>query len=74
MGIYCIYSIPGKTAALVSEFVVEDLPSAKLQHGFLCLQSRTCPWAETLMMIIIIILRHILGLIISNAVKFCTQI
>ena len=26
MGSYCTYSIPGKTAALVPEFVVEDVP------------------------------------------------
>ena len=38
--------ILGKTAALVPEFAVEDLPSAELQPRFLCLQWRTCPWAE----------------------------
>ena len=38
--------IPGKTAALVPEFVVEDLPSAELQPRFLRLQRRTCPWTE----------------------------
>ena len=38
--------IPGKTAALVPEFVVEDLPLAKLQPRFLRLQWWTCPWAE----------------------------
>ena len=38
--------IPGKTAALVPEFAVEDLPSAELQPWFLHLQWRTCPWAE----------------------------
>ena len=43
---YCIYSIPGKTAVLVPEFTVEDLPLAELQPRFLCLQWRTCPWAE----------------------------
>ena len=32
-GSYLTYSIPGKTAALVSEFAVEDLPSAELQQG-----------------------------------------
>ena len=31
-------SIPGKTAALVAEFAVEDLPSAKLQVWLLRLQ------------------------------------
>ena len=35
---YCTYSIPSKTAALVYEFVVEDLPSAELQPRFLRLQ------------------------------------
>ena len=39
-------SIPGKTAALVPEFAVEDLPYAELQTYFLRLQRRTCPWAE----------------------------
>ena len=43
-GSYRTYSVPGKTAALVPEFAVEDLPSAELQHRFL--QRRTCPWAE----------------------------
>ena len=37
-GSYRTYSIPGKTAALVPEFTVEDLPSAELQLKFLCLQ------------------------------------
>ena len=31
-------NIPGKTAALVPEFAMEDLPSAELQPWFLCLQ------------------------------------
>ena len=39
MGSYHSYSIPGKTAALVPEFAVEDLPSAELQW-------RTCSWAQ----------------------------
>ena len=38
--------IPGKTAALVPEFTVEDVPSAELQPWFLRLQRKTCPWAE----------------------------
>ena len=38
--------IPGKTAVLIPEFAVEDLPSAELQPWFLRLQWRTCPWAE----------------------------
>ena len=44
MGSYCIYSIPCKTAALVPEFAVEDLPLAKLQPWFLSLQWKTCLW------------------------------
>ena len=32
------HSNPGKTAALVPEFAVEDLPSAELQRRFLRLQ------------------------------------
>ena len=35
-----------KTAVLVSEFAVEDLPSAELQPGFLRLQWRTYSWAK----------------------------
>ena len=38
MGSYRTYSIPAKTAALVPEFAVEELPSAELQARFLCLQ------------------------------------
>ena len=38
--------IPGKTAALVTEFAVEELPSAELQPLFLSLQWKTCLWAE----------------------------
>ena len=45
-GSYCSYSIPGRTAALVPEIAVEDLPSAEVQPRFLSLQWRTCPWAE----------------------------
>ena len=37
-GSYRTYSIPGKTAALLLEFAVEDLPSAELQPRFLRLQ------------------------------------
>ena len=32
------YSVPGKTAALVREFAVVDLPSAELKPRFLRLQ------------------------------------
>ena len=45
-GSYRTYSIPGKTAALVLEFAVEDLPSAELQLRFLRLQWSTWPWAK----------------------------
>ena len=40
------YSVSGKTAALVLQFAVEDLPSAELQSRLLCLQWRTCQCAE----------------------------
>ena len=39
-------SIPSKTAAWVSEFVVEYLPLSRTAAWFLSLQWRTCPWAE----------------------------
>ena len=52
MGNYRTYLIPGKTAVLVPEFAVEDLPSAELQPRFLRFQRRTCPWAEHSMMMI----------------------
>ena len=45
-GNYRAYSIPGKYAALVPEFAVEELFSAELQRRFLRLQWRTFPWAE----------------------------
>ena len=35
---YCTYYIPSKTAALVPEFAVEDLPSEEQQPRFLRLQ------------------------------------
>ena len=37
-GSYRNFSVPGKTAALVPEFAVEDLSSAELQPRFLRLQ------------------------------------
>ena len=37
-GSYRTYSVPGKTAALIPEFAVEDLPTAELQPRFLRLQ------------------------------------
>ena len=41
-------SIPGKTAALVSEFVVEDLPSAELQPLVPALAVKDLPLGRTL--------------------------
>ena len=38
--------IPGKTAALVPESVIEDLLLVELHPWFLRLQWRTCSWAE----------------------------
>ena len=38
-GSYRTYSIPSKTAALIPEFVMEDLPSAEMQPRFLRLQN-----------------------------------
>ena len=46
MGSYRTYSILGKTAALVPEFAMEDLPLAELQPMFLLLQWKACPCAE----------------------------
>ena len=46
MGSYRAYSIHGRTAVLVPEFAVEDLPLAELQPRFLRLQWRICPRAE----------------------------
>ena len=46
-GSYSTYSIPGKTAALVREFAVEDLPLAELQPRFLPF-GRTPEWRMTL--------------------------
>ena len=38
--------IHSKTAPLVPEFAVQNLPSAEMQPRLLRLQLRTCPWAE----------------------------
>ena len=38
--------IPGKTAAWISKFAVEDLSSAELQAWFLHFQQWSCPWTE----------------------------
>ena len=43
---YRTYSISCKTAALVADFAVEDMPSAELQFRYLRLQWKTCPWTE----------------------------
>ena len=43
---YRTYSIPGKAAALIPEFAMEDLLSTELQPRFLRFQRRTYPWAE----------------------------
>ena len=39
-----------KTATLVPEFAVNDLPWAELQPWFLRLQWKTCPWTEHLLL------------------------
>ena len=52
---YRTYSIPGKTAALVPEFAVEDLPSAELQPRFLCLQWSPAFAQNTLMVMTMIV-------------------
>ena len=44
--------IPGKTAALVPEFVVEDLPSAELQPWVPAFAVKNLPLGRTLMMTI----------------------
>ena len=45
-GSYSTCSVLGKTAVLIPEFAVEDLPSAELQPRFLSSQRRTCPRTE----------------------------
>ena len=47
-GSYRTYSIPGKTAALVPEFEVEDLPSAELQAWVPALAVKDLPLCSTL--------------------------
>ena len=51
MGSYRTYSIPGKSAALVPELAMEDLPSAELQHRFLRFSEGRAHGKSTLMMI-----------------------
>ena len=53
-GSYHTYSVLSKTAALVPEFVMEDLPSAELQPRFLHL-------GRTLMMMMMIYLKEYLS-------------
>ena len=48
---YRTYSIPGKTAALVPEFAVEDLPSAELQPRFLRLHEGSALGQNTMVVI-----------------------
>ena len=50
MGSYYTYSIPGKTAALVPEFAVEDLPSAELNLGSCTCSEGPALGQNTLMM------------------------
>ena len=59
-GSYCIYSIPGKTAALVPEFVEVDLPLAELQPEFLRLQERPALGYNTLMMMMMMMMMMML--------------
>ena len=51
-GSYRTYETPGKTAALVPEFAVEDLPSAELQPRFLGLPRRTVLGQNTMITMI----------------------
>ena len=53
-GSYRTYSIPVKTAALVPEFMVEDLPSAELQPWVLFCSKGPALGQNTLMMILYI--------------------
>ena len=46
-GSYRIYAIPGKTAVLVPEFAMEDLPSAELQPRFCALSEGPALWENT---------------------------
>ena len=47
--------IPGKTATLVLEFAVEDLPLAELQPGFLRFAVEDLPLSRTFMMVMMLI-------------------
>ena len=59
-GSYRTYSVPGKTAVLVSEFAVEELPSAELQvlDSGVC-SERPAVVQNTLMMIFYCIIIYI---------------
>ena len=43
---YRTYSIPSKTAILVTEFVVENLPLGRTAALVPEFTVKTCPWAE----------------------------
>ena len=58
-GNYRTYSIPGKTAALVPQFVVEDLPSSELHPRFL--RSQNTLMMMMMMMTIIIKDQEVIG-------------
>ena len=57
-GSYRTYSVHGKTAVLVSDFGVEDLPFTDLQPRFWRLEWRTCPWAEHTNDILLYYIKH----------------
>ena len=61
------YSIPGKTASLVPEFVVEDLPSAELQRR-LCVRSEGPALGQNTLMMNLQKGRFILGFRISGLI------
>ena len=54
-GSYLTYSIPGKTATLVPEFAVEDLPSAELNIGS-CVCSEGSALRQNILMTMIVML------------------
>ena len=47
--------VPSKTAGLVPEFAVEDLPSTELHHWFLALAVKDLPLGRTLWYLIIVL-------------------
>ena len=50
MGSYCTYSIPGKTAALVPEFAMEDLSLGRIAALVPEFAVKDLPLGRTLMM------------------------